>query len=180
MWEEVGMMNRRAVVGGIAASLPFFAIRSALAQQGGLGAEELMRIVGSPPALDQLILESDTLWNIMALNEARRRGQPPSPEERRIYFNGIRAQIASPDQRNVLLGALQSSEGRERAAQAAVALGDTVRRLRDALVEIGLRSEAPLIQQLVRAFTTVTQLLSARSATNDRWYCHVFGFEILC
>jgi hypothetical protein len=179
MWVEVGM-NRRFFLGAVAGSLPLFPITAALAQQAALNAEDLLRIVGSPPALDQLILEADTLWNIMALNEARRRGRPPSPQERQTYFNGIRPQIASPEQRNVLIGALTSSEGRERAVQASITLGDTLRRLREALLEFGLRSEGPLIEQLVRSFTTLTQLLSASSSTNERWWCHVYGFEILC
>jgi hypothetical protein len=166
-------MNRRIFFSALTASLP---LRIASAQQPAL--PTLSSLIDTPAALDRVILEMDALWSIMALNETRKSGRPPSQQERATYFN-LRAQIASP-QRDQLVAALRSPEAMARAAQAANAAEPTLARLRSVLEEIGVRSGSPLLNQLVDGFAIFNQLLVARSPQNARWWCNIYGLALLC
>jgi hypothetical protein len=150
----------------------------AWAQKGELTADTLMKIISDPAAIEQLLEEMDALTAVLARAEARRAGSAPPPNARAIYFE-LRRQIAIPDNRAGIMSALTTPEGQNRALQLTNALGAALKLLPSLLTEAGLRSGAPLIEELVSAFRTFTQLINVKT-NSDGWWCKCYGLGKLC
>ena len=168
--------DRRLFVTGVA--LLMLAPRRAVAQPAAssvasLSMGDLRGLVGNPGAMEKLLQEMDLTCSVAALSQSRRTNEPPPPDARAAYFQ-IRA-FLTLNQRQALIAAVQAADA-ERIARAAASVRDVLPALQKLLAEGGLQPSGPLMDQLLRAFTTFTQLVSL-APNNDRWWCRCYGLR---
>lgn len=173
-------MNRRDFIRAVVISNSIVAAQFAKAQESGaINYDDLINLINTPARVDRILYETDALWLILIIINGNRLKPIPRAEAFASYST-YRNQIADPELRRQILPALQNPDVRQRLVQVANELLPVSKKLRVLLVENGIREETLLLKSLLNGFYTFSLLLSARSSQNDRWYCHVYGLELLC
>lgn len=149
--------------------------------------ERLKTVVGDEAAVDSILLEVDTLLNILFLGDPRLECHPDMYKAYGKYeqgwekYNRYRSDFASSERRKEFR---IYAESQQRKLQARLEdsrddLLNTLSRLRSALRDAGVSSSSGLMTRFIRGFSIFNEYLFLRG--DSHWYCYVYMLElVLC